>query len=251
MQLQNLPSNPLFSQVLFPRMWSFKAVSAQPTSKSRRPCRLALVYLFLGTAGMCGSSLAQGLYDAAPPPDSSFVRVINVVTGTPSPLSPIVGGKTLMTVAAKGHTDYYPLPKGDKKYVLGKLTGSVTLAAGHFYTLVVSGEAAAVKMSLLEDPTPQNKARALINFYNLSSVPTLSLKTTDGKTTVIDKLGAGKVGSRAVNPLKVSLSAFGDTQPLATLKDTAFERGFAYTLLAMGTSDKLELVWFANKMAKG
>ncbi len=200
--------------------------------------------------GVFGSSLAQGLYEAAPPPDSSFVRVINAVSGTAT-LSPIVGGKTLMTVATRGHTDYYPLPKGDKKYVLGKLTGSVNLVAGHFYTLVLSGEAAAPKMSMLEDPTPQNKARALINFYNLSSAPTLSLKTTDGKTTVIDTLGAGKVGSRAVNPLKVSLSAFVDTQPLATLKDTAFERGFAYSLLAMGTPEKLELVWFANKMAKG
>jgi alginate O-acetyltransferase complex protein AlgF len=197
-----------------------------------------------------GSSVAQGLYEAAPPPDSTFVRVINVQTGV-APLSPIVGGKTLLTVAAKGHTDYYALPKGDKKYLLGKLSGSVALQAGKFYSLVVSGEAAAPKMSVLEDPIPQNKARALINFYNLSSAPNLSLKTSDGKTTVIDKLEAGKVGSRAVNPLKVSLSAFADTQPLATLKDTAFERGFAYTLLAMGTPEKLELVWFANKMAKG
>ncbi len=250
MQLHNLPSN-----LLFPQVWSFKAVSLKHTSKSRRSSRLALAYVFLGTLGVFGgvfaSSLAQGLYEAAPPPDSSFVRVINNLNAGTDALSPVVGGKTLMTVAAKGHTDYYPLPKGDKKYVLGKLTGSLNLVAGHFYTLVVSGESAAPKISMLEDPTPQNKARALINFYNLSSAPTLSLKTTDGKTTVIDTLGAGKVGSRAVNPLKVSLSAFVDTQPLATLKDTAFERGFAYTLLAMGTPEKLELVWFANKMAKG
>ncbi|GGJ77641.1 alginate biosynthesis protein AlgF [Deinococcus aquiradiocola] len=165
----------------------------------------------------------QGLYDPAPPADSAFVRVLNAPTAT-------LGTKAV--TAGKGAASPYVIvPQGSFTAKLGATTGTLKVEAGKFYSVTpLNG-----KLVLITDQAAENRAKALLSIYNLSKNASIDLKTADGKTTVVNGVKPGEVGSRAVNGITVELAAFSGTKNLGALRSVSLERGNAYAIVVTDT----------------
>ena len=122
---------------------------------------------------------------------------------------------------------YVVIPQGSLTAKVGTVSQKFTVVAGKFYSVVLLGG----KLSLLTDQVADNKAKALLTVYNLSSAAALDLKTADGKLSVVSGVKPGESGSRAVNGITVDLAAFSNTKTLGTLKAVRLERGDAYAIV--------------------
>ena len=179
-----------------------------------------LATLFLA---LCATSSAQQLYAPAPPANSAFVRVIGAPAATLEMQS--------VTAAKDAASAYVVIPQGSLTARVGTVSQKFTVVAGKFYSVVLLGG----KLSLLTDQAADNKAKALLTVYNLSSTAALDLKTADGKLSVVSGVKPGESGSRAVNGITVDLAAFSGTKTLDTLKGVKLERGNAYAVVVTDT----------------
>ncbi|WP_425147587.1 alginate O-acetyltransferase AlgF [Deinococcus sp.] len=161
----------------------------------------------------------QGLYEAAPPANSAFVRVLNAPTSTLA--------DKIVTAEKGAASAYVVIPQGDFTAKVGSASSKLKVEAGKFYSVVSS----AAGLTLLTDQPADNKAKALLTVYNLSKSSTLDLKTADGKTAVVSGVKQGASGSRAVNGITVDLAAFGGGKTVGTIKGVRLERGNAYALV--------------------
>lgn len=180
--------------------------------------RLRAAFLVPALAVSVACAQETGLYDAVPPANSAFVRVLNAS-------SALLAGKTVG--AEKAASAYIIVPQGELEAKVGAVRSRLKVEAGNFYSVVSSGS----KLVLLKDQAAENRAKALVTVYNLSKNSTIDLKTADGKTTVVAGVKAGESGSRAVNGLTVDLSAFAGTKAVGTVKGVRLERGNAYALV--------------------
>ena len=175
---------------------------------------------FLLALTLASTALAQeGLYDAAPPANSAFVRVLNAPTA-------ILADK-YVTASKGAASPYVVIPQGDFTAKVGNISSKLKVEAGNFYSLISSG----TTLVLLADQAATNKAKALLTIYNLSKSNSVDLKTADGKTSVVSGVKAGSSGSRAVNGITVDLTAFDGIKALGTVKGLKLERGSAYALV--------------------
>src|SRR3546814_7995770 len=78
-------------------------------------------------------------------------------------------------------------------------SSDLSLQPGKYYSVVVRGKTGAEKLATVLDPALTSKAKSLIILYNLTSKPTITLKTADGKAAVVADVAPGKLGSRSVN----------------------------------------------------
>ncbi|WP_235610427.1 alginate O-acetyltransferase AlgF [Deinococcus aerius] len=181
----------------------------------RQPLAAMLVMATLSTS----AAQQEGLYDPAPPSNSAFVRVAGAPAAT-------LGTRSV--VADKGAVStYVVIPQGDVSVRAGAASQKFRVEAGKFYTVVLHGG----KLSLLPDAPADNRAKALLVVYNLSSLPSVDLKTADGKTTVIQGVKPGESGNRAVNGITVDLATFAGPRSLNVMKAVRLERGKAYAIV--------------------
>ena len=110
---------------------------------------------------------------------------------------------------------------------VGAASSSLAVVAGKFYSAVWNGKT----FKLLTDASADDRAKALITVYNLSSAPAIDLKTADGKLSVVSGIKPGESGNRAVNGITVDLAVFSGSKALATFKGAALERGNAYAIV--------------------
>ena len=169
--------------------------------------------------GLTTVAAAQTLYAPTPPDGSAFVR--------------LVGGREAsfngqsVTAPVGAVSPYIVMPEGVLKASAGGAKGNFKVQAGRFYTVaLLSG-----KLQLLTDPDASNRAKALLTLYNLGGAPALSLKTADGRTSVIAGVKPGASASRAVNGVTADLGVFSGTRSLKTLKGVQLERGGAYAVV--------------------
>ena len=168
---------------------------------------------------LCATSSAQQLYAPAPPANSAFVRVVGAPSATLE-TQPV-------TAAKDAASAYVVIPQGSLTAKAGGASQKFTVVAGKFYSVLLLGG----KLSLLTDQAADNKAKALLTVYNLSSAAALDLKTADSKLSVVSGVKPGESGSRAVNGITVDLAAFSGTKTLGTLKAVKLERGNAYAVV--------------------
>lgn len=207
--------------------------------KNKTPALFAPLFaLFLALALAAPTAVrAEGaLYEPAPPPGSAFLRVINA--SGQGAVDVQLDGKPFVQAGDAAASDYVVTPQGRKTAAWKGQTLPLTLTAGKFYSLVVAAEP-----RLIEDPAMQSRAKALVRLYNLSSKPSLSLKTADGKLAVIEGVPAQSAADRMVNAAKLAFGVFDGDSKLASTSDVVIERGFAYSVLAIGKGDALKAVW--------
>ena len=160
------------------------------------------------------------LYDAMPPQNSSYVRVI---TAAGTPVDVLVDGKVrVRNLAVKTASPYLIVPKGTHHIQLsskGKSLGglSVNTAAQGAYTLAFPTTSA--KPYLFADRTGTNKLKSILAVYNMAPGAggvTVSASNNDGGAMVVfANLAAGRPATIEVNPIQVKLNLIGKGSPTA------------------------------------
>jgi alginate O-acetyltransferase complex protein AlgF len=176
------------------------------------------------------SVLAQdeGLYAPAPPADAAFVRIVHAVESAPA-VSPTVGDTNYDEVSFAQSSPYKVVTQGTRTVTLGDNSQDLEVVAGKFYTLAITASG----ITIIEDASSSNRAKALLSLYNLSDLPNVDLKTADGKTDVLTGVTPGTQKSIEVNGITVDLAALSDTE-IQAFPGIKLERGAAYSVMVLG-----------------
>ncbi|MCB9979463.1 MAG: alginate O-acetyltransferase AlgF [Rhodospirillales bacterium] len=191
----------------------------------------ALIPVFLATAvAQAAGGPDDGLYAPLPPEGSAFVRFVQADPTIKEDQNPAANGKTYDGRDFATVSPYYVVPKGKTDFAFGAAKTEQALESGKFYTVaLVSG----AKLVVLEDKAADNRAKAMIQFYNFSTQDGLMLKTADEKVEIVPPALKNASGSREINAVKVALSVFGEadsgSEPIG---DVVLERGKALGIFA-------------------
>ena len=204
---------------------------------------LSLMIFVLLSFGGLGRAMAagdEGVYGAAAPEGSAFVRVFNATTAA------LPGGKVadqnVDEVAPNTASEFVFLPPGTHTLSSGGASESLSLKPSRYYTVART----AAGFTVLDNGRHENRLKALVLLYNFTDVASLGLRTPDGKATVVDAVPPGRYGSREVNAVKASLAAYDGDRKLADAKPVGMERGRAYSLFVTGTATAPVLSWVVN-----
>ncbi|TBR39446.1 MULTISPECIES: alginate O-acetyltransferase AlgF [Dyella] len=209
-----------------------KAISdRRMRARALRQSALALVLL------ACAATAVAGLYPAAAPPGSAFIRVFNA-SNQPK-VTAQVGSKNLGDVNALEASAYAFLPPGQYPVKIGDASENTNLQGSHCYTAALGSDS---KVHQFEQQCFNSQLKSLVAVYNLIDGTTLSLKTADG-TAVVENVAANATGQREVNPIKADLAIYDGANKLADAKPVTLMRGSTYSLFVMGTRSSPVLIW--------
>lgn len=198
--------------------------------------RLILI-LFLATA--CVTRMdAEGprsVYGPSAPGDSAFVRLINLL---PDPVRVGLGATIIGPVAHAEVTPYRPVVpdiylvriKGQEREVVPKSGTYLTIAS------TPGG------IVLFDDPPHTDPARAQLFLYNLTAIPSISLKSADGRTPVIPDVRLGRSGSVVVNAVSVRLAVFNGKSLVKPLDVLELKRGSSFSVFALEDNGAVSLL---------
>ncbi len=179
---------------------------------------------------LVSSVLAQdeGLYAPAPPADAAFVRIVHALESAPS-VTASVGDTAYGDLVFAQASPYRVVLQGTRLVAAGDVTQDLEVVAGKFYTLAIT----VTGIVVIEDAISSNRAKALLSLYNLSDLPTVDLKTADGKTEVLLGVALGTQKSIEVNGITVDLAALSETE-IQAFPGVKLERGAAYSVIVLG-----------------
>lgn len=207
------------------------------------PIRHALPLLApLLAAALAGPAGAddEGIYGANAPPQSAFVRLFNASGG------PLAGatldGAPLDDLAPYEASEFEFTAPGSHTLSAGGVKESVSLEKNRYYTAVLRDG----KISLIGNERYRNRMKALVLLYNLLDSGPVSLKTADGRTTVIEAVKPNASGGREINAVKTALAVYEGNSERVQVKPMVFERGSVFSLFVSGPKDNPVAVWVIN-----
>jgi alginate O-acetyltransferase complex protein AlgF len=191
-------------------------------------------------------TLAQeGLYDPAPPANSSFVRVI-LADASLGSVGAKIGETIYPEITYPSISAYQVVPQGSYASVFGSLETQLEVSAGKFYTVaLINGKAL-----LLEDAVNANMTKTLLVFYNLTDTAGLDMKTADGATPVIPGVAAETMQNILVNPIEVSLAAFKGDKKLNSFEGLSLKPGATYSMVIVGSGDAMQVLWASSTVLR-
>jgi alginate O-acetyltransferase complex protein AlgF len=189
-----------------------------------------------------GLAQEDGLYAPAPPADAAFVRVLHAVPDAPA-LSVTVADVAYGDVAFAAVSPYRVVTQGTRTLKAGDISQDLEVSAGKFYTLAITPQG----VTVLEDASSTNRAKALLSLYNLSELPSVDLKTADGKTDVLVGVAAGTQKSIEVNGITVDLAVLSEGKELQAFPGVSLERGAAYSVVVLGTAAAPTVIWVQSE----
>jgi hypothetical protein len=181
--------------------------------------------------------LAQDtLYQAAPPANAAFVRVVNALEGAPVRVT-LVGQTFEAALSPHEVSAYHVVPEGSPLLTVPtlKLSQSLKIEAGHFYTVALTGTRSKPALTVLGEATSPSITQARVSFYNLGTAAA-SLLTSDGKVTLFKSLAPLSARSMNVNPVNVQLRVDQATRTLTTLAITRLQARQSYSVFVFGGS---------------
>jgi alginate O-acetyltransferase complex protein AlgF len=138
---------------------------------------------------------------------------------------------------------YRVVPQGARTLVAGDVSQEIEVQAGKFYSLAITPGGVVV----LEDASSSNRAKALLLLYNFSDIPTIDLKTADGKTEVFSGVAPGTETSVEVNGITVDLAVSSEGKVLQEFPGVQLERGAAYSAFVLGTASAPTVIWVQSE----
>lgn len=187
------------------------------------------LFLLLLLCGFVSATPARagddGLYPAAAPAGSAFVRFLNGSSTSSVPVR--MQGKSYGAATLGKVTAYAPVQKGETSINLGSRAATVALEEGKHYTALLTK----MGLTLLPEPDAANKLKAHVILINASSISGVALKTTDGAVSIVDAVAPARLEGRAVNAVKVPLAVYKDKSKLEDLGTHPLERGARYAVV--------------------
>ena len=184
------------------------------------------------------SANEEAVYGPVAPPGSAFIRIFNNSQATTQ--SATIGGKSLTVEGAYNAGAYKFFPAEDYKLTIKNNDLTIKLETNHYYTVYLNAEN---EVTVVEGRGFKQRKKALLAFYNLLNNP-ISIKTANGKATVIKPVDKNFAGFREVNAVKITLAAFNETEKVLNAKPIALKRGKIFSLFATNNaSGQVALVW--------
>jgi Alginate O-acetyl transferase AlgF len=196
---------------------------------------IALIFMLTGLFGNMGLVMAgdEALYDAPPPPDSAFFRVLNA---DPEGKNVNVSlGDHQIKSAAKGISSYVIVKAGDQIVKGLNADVPVTLKAGAFYTLAVVGATGETK--LFDDKVLNDPAKSRLFFYNMSDAKAVNLfvpAASKDALTGLEPSAANSVELKA--PMELEFVAKTGDSSLATFSGVVLKRRATVSLVLFGAA---------------
>ncbi len=163
----------------------------------------------------------EGLYEMAAPPDSAFVRVVNLTSGQLE----LAMDEWRQSLAPGRAGDYLYRPGGDAQLQVNGQPFAFSFAARSVQTLAYDGE----RLTAFEDTYFNSRLKALVVMYNLVAQGA-SLQTANGAVTVIGPLAASESADREINGVKVALRVSLDDGASLPLDEAVLQRGRVYSV---------------------
>jgi hypothetical protein len=173
----------------------------------------------------------DGLYPAAPPAGSAFIRFINGDLAAKTVTQ--IHGKIMRPALLGDIGNYFPVPQGFIDLAIGTAKTSATLKTDRHYSAVLSKGV----LHVLEEPSYDTKMKSQILLINLGDAQNITLKTPNNGVTVIDSTTSGTLNARAVNAVKIGFSVFSDGKKIADLPPRPLERGASYVVIIYKGTD--------------
>lgn len=205
---------------------------------------LAAFALTAGLSAMPAAAGEGGLYDAPPPPDAAFVRVLNAGTGG---ALEVTVADAAFSVGAGALSPYEFVTKGnyDATWASSKLPLSVE--AQKFYTIIVPGDGSEAR--IVEDAALANPARAGLYFYNATEKPLQLDAKVNGKQAAIFKdVAPGTTAFREVNPFEVAFIVVDGDAPVFELPATAMVRQQGTSVVAIPAEGGVTAIQSVNSV---
>lgn len=182
----------------------------------------------LGAARAAGPD--EGLYAPVPPEGAAFVRFIQADPAAASEdQTPAAAGKKYDALEFGSVSPYYVQKQLKADLAVGAAVRPSELEAGKFYSAVLHGG----KVALLTDTASDNRAKALVTLYNLSSLESVELKTADGKIPVAGPAAPNTNAAREMNAVKVDMAVFDKAGKAHAVEGLTLQRGAAYNVLVL------------------
>jgi alginate O-acetyltransferase complex protein AlgF len=206
-----------------------------------------LLATFALTAGLATAPVFAGeggLYDAPPPPDAAFVRVLNAGTGGDLEVSV---ADTSFSVGAGALSPYEFVTKGSYEAAWASTKLPVSVEAQKFYTIIVPSDGTEPK--LVEDAALANPARAGLYFYNATTKPLqLDAKVNGKQAAIFEDVAPGETAFREVNPFEVAFIVVDGDAPAFELPATAMVRQQGTSVVAMPAADGVTAIQAINSV---
>lgn len=183
---------------------------------------IAIMVMLLSLPVWAAQDGNEGLYEMAAPPDSAFVRVVNITEGQVA----VEMDDWRQSLSPRQAGDYLYRPAGKAQITVGGKPFEFGFEARSVQTLVFDGAALVAHQDIYFN----NRLKALLVMYNLSDQPA-TLQTLNGAVSVIGPLIAGSSGEREINGVKVALRVALDSGAELPLDEVVLQRGRIYTVL--------------------
>lgn len=177
----------------------------------------------------------RSVYGPSAPGDSAFVRLINLL---PDPVRVGLGATIIGPAARAEVTPYRPVVPD---VYLARIKGrerEVVPKAGTYLTIASTPGG----IVLFDDPPHTDPARAQLFLYNLTMIPSISLKSADGRTPVISNVRPDSSASVVVNAVSVGLAVFTGESLVKPLGVLELKRGASFSVFALKDNDAVSLV---------
>jgi len=186
--------------------------------------RIALATGLLALAAVA-SAQSRSIYGGGVDEAAAMVRLVDV--GAVGPVVLRLGAVELEADAPGDSTPYrqavadiYVLTYRGRRYEFMPEPGT-------YHTVAASAD----RLTVLEDVKHVDPARSQVYFYNFGRGEA-ALMTADGSSPVAGPCPAGSSAQAAVNPVRVTLSAFADGARRGGAIELRLERGSSYSVFA-------------------
>jgi hypothetical protein len=138
-----------------------------------------------------------------------------------------VRGKSYGAATFGNITAYAPVQQGDADFSIGTKSIKAQLKGGSYYTVLFTKRS----VTVLQEPSGDDKLKAQIIVINASSTPGITLKTADGSTAIVSAVDPEKLDGRAVNAVKIPLSVYAAKNKVGDIDAHLLERGARYAVV--------------------
>jgi hypothetical protein len=199
--------------------------------------------VFSALLAMPSFAADDGLYGAPPPPDSAYVRIVNI---TDAALTAVKAGEVSFDAAASMASGYKIIHGGKVALDAGMLHLSPEFLPQHSYSAIIGTD----QITIIEDKLQFSKAKANLVFYNLDLKDPVSLATADLKLAIFKDVPAGTEVAREVNPLSIAFASQKNGALLAQSEKATLERGGVYSIFAFTTPTGAKTITAKNRLDK-
>jgi Alginate O-acetyl transferase AlgF len=175
----------------------------------------------------------EALYDAPPPPDSAFFRVLNADPEGKNVAVTLAGHE--IKSAAKALSPYVIVKAGDQTVTGLAADVPVSLHAGAFYTLAVVDASGATK--LFEDKALNDPAKSRLFFYNMSDAKSVNLFVPAASKDALEGIDSNASNSVELKaPMELDFVAKSADASLATFTRVVLKRRATVSLVLYGSA---------------